>query len=162
MLSETRQFALRAHGDQKYGTKPYAYHLDAVVRLLEPYGETAQVIGYLHDVVEDTEHTVEDIAARFGRLVADSVALVSDEPGVDRAERKRRTYDKMAAADGELELALIVKTADRLANVTASIEMERPDKLKMYQQEHDDFSRAVYRPGLCEQLWSRLNQLLDT
>ena len=55
MLDQARAFALAAHGDQMYGARPYSFHLDAVVRLLSPYGIEAQVIGYLHDVVEDTE-----------------------------------------------------------------------------------------------------------
>ena len=65
MMNDTvikaRDFANQHHGEQRYGDRPYAYHLDAVVTLLEPYGESAQVIGYLHDVVEDTVVTQEQM-----------------------------------------------------------------------------------------------------
>ena len=91
-----RSYAIQMHGDQKYGVHPYVHHLDAVVALLRPYGEQAQVVGFLHDVVEDTDATVADIAERFGTLVAGCVALLSDAPGANRKERKARTY---AASD---------------------------------------------------------------
>jgi (p)ppGpp synthase/HD superfamily hydrolase len=66
MLDQVRSFALAAHGSQMYGTQPYAVHLDAVVGLLSPYGTEAQIIGYLHDVVEDTAVTESDIRHHFG------------------------------------------------------------------------------------------------
>ncbi len=46
-----RDFAIAAHGEQRYGDHPYVFHLDAVAALLAPYGVDAQTIGYLHDVV---------------------------------------------------------------------------------------------------------------
>ena len=160
MIDTARAFALEKHGNQKYGSKPYSYHLDAVAGLLEPQGETAQVIGYLHDVVEDTGGTLEEIESRFGKHVADAVAILTDQPGETRAEKKKATYELMSKVEGELEIALIVKTADRLANVLACVEFDRPDKLEMYQGEHGTFRAAVFRPGLCDDLWAQLSELL--
>ena len=157
---EARDFAIKHHGEQRYGDQPYAHHLDAVVALLEPYGEVAQVIGYLHDVVEDTAVTLEQIKSLFGSLVAGAVGILSDQPGADRKERKRKTYALMARVTGELEIALLVKTADRLANVQACVDHDRTDKLRMYQQEHPTFRQAVYRQGLCDDLWERLDGLM--
>jgi (p)ppGpp synthase/HD superfamily hydrolase len=59
MINKAKEFAIKHHGEQKYGDRPYSFHLDQVVSYLVPYGETAQVIGYLHDVVEDTDVTLE-------------------------------------------------------------------------------------------------------
>ncbi|WP_198422245.1 HD domain-containing protein [Gimesia chilikensis] len=157
---EARDFSLKAHADQQYGDQPYAHHLDAVVTLLDEHGPQAQVIGYLHDVVEDTDFTCEDIETRFGKLVADAVAILTDEPGKNRKERKQKTYEKMSQVTGDLQIALIVKTADRLANVQASLETDRKDKLKMYQKEHPAFKTAVYRPELCDALWEKLDAAL--
>lgn len=128
--------------------------------LLDEHGPQAQVIGYLHDVVEDTEFTCEDIETRFGKPVADAVAILTDEPGNNRKERKQKTYAKMSQVTGDLQIALIVKTADRLANVQASLETDRKDKLKMYQKEHSAFKTAVYRPELCDALWETLDAAL--
>ena len=159
-VTAARTFAIQAHGNQRYGDAPYHVHLDAVVELLEPYGPVAQTIGYLHDVVEDTKVTKDDIEAMFDGFVADAVDILTDEPGANRAERKARTYKKMSEVEGDLCLALLVKTADRLANVKACVEMGRNDKLAMYKDEHKSFRTAVYRPGLCEELWEELNSLL--
>ena len=136
MLDQARAFALAAHGDQMYGARPYSFHLDAVVRLLSPYGIEAQVIGYLHDVVEDTEVSEGEIRQHFGRLIAECVGLLTDAPGANRAERKARTYARLATVDGPAELALVVKVADRLANVRTCLIDDRRGLREVYSREH--------------------------
>ncbi|MCI5143160.1 MAG: bifunctional (p)ppGpp synthetase/guanosine-3',5'-bis(diphosphate) 3'-pyrophosphohydrolase, partial [Candidatus Electrothrix sp. ATG1] len=84
MKTKARKFALKHHGEQKYGKHPYKVHLDAVAELVQKYGETAIIIAYLHDVVEDTEVNLDDIKKEFGELIADCVAVLTDEPGKDR------------------------------------------------------------------------------
>lgn len=160
-VEQARAFAVQAHGGQMYGDKPYVFHLDQVVDLLENYGEDAQVVGYLHDAVEDTPVTVEEVALKFGRFVADCVDLVSDNPGPDRKSRKAKTYARLAKVQGKNELALIVKAADRLANVRSCVSENNRKLLGVYKQEQPVFFRAAYRPGLCEELWQELRQLLS-
>mgnify|MGYP000947900182 CR=1 FL=1 len=160
MLEEARQFALAAHGSQRYGDRPYSFHLEAVVQLLSPYGVEAQVIGYLHDVVEDTDATESDIRERFGALVADCVSLLTDSPGKSRFERKAKTYARLATVAGPVELALLVKAADRLANVRTCALDDRRGLLDVYRNEHAAFRHAAYRPGLCEPFWAELDALL--
>lgn len=159
MIEKARQFAITHHGDQKYGDRPYAFHLDQVVSLLKPYGETAQLIGYLHDVVEDTDATFKQIEIEFGSTVAACIAVLTDEPGANRKERKEKTYKKMAGITGDAELALIVKAADRLANTQSCIDDGKVGLLKVYQSEFDAFYRAAYREGLCDDLWLRLRAI---
>jgi (p)ppGpp synthase/HD superfamily hydrolase len=84
MKIKARKFALKHHGEQKYGEHPYIVHLDAVANLVQQYGEAAVVIAYLHDVVEDTNVSIREIEKEFGALVADCVAVLTDEPGEDR------------------------------------------------------------------------------
>jgi len=159
-VTRARRFAASAHGEQKYNREPYLSHLDAVVALLAPYGETAQVVGYLHDFIEDTAGTHQAIAAEFGKFVADCVAIVTDEPASTRRERKELTHAKMSRVTREHELALIVKAADRLANVQASQAAESAAWLAMYRREQADFRAAAYRPGLCDELWAQLEVAL--
>lgn len=161
MLDEARSFAVTAHGSQMYGSKPYAFHLDAVVALLSPYGSEAQVVGYLHDVVEDTEITEHDVRARFGDLIAECVSFLTDSPGANRAERKARTYARLATVAGPAELALVVKAADRLANVRSCVSDQRHTLWEVYRREHPGFRQAAYRAGLCEPLWEELDALLE-
>jgi guanosine-3',5'-bis(diphosphate) 3'-pyrophosphohydrolase len=158
-----RAFAIHAHGDQEYGGRPYVSHLDAVAKLLEPYGEQARVIGYLHDVVEDTPVPLERVRDDFGDAVAQCVALVTDEPGTNRAERKARTNAKLAKVAGPTTLALIVKAADRLANLrmsAASAATGDDSKLAMYRREHPAFRAAAFRPGLCDELWTEIDAIV--
>lgn len=161
-LRQARDFAIAAHGGQRYGDRPYAYHLDMVAALLEPYGEQAQVIGYLHDTVEDTAMSLPDVEAAFDAHVAACVAILTDAPGEDRRERKRRTYEKMSRVTGPLEVALLVKAADRLANVRACIDDALERKLHTYRAEHPAFRSAAFRAGLCDPLWVELDALLAT
>lgn len=160
LSQQARAFAVAAHGAQRYGGHPYSHHLDAVATLVEPYGDEAVVVAYLHDTVEDTAITLAEIAQRFGPQVAACVALLTDEPGASRKERKAKTYAKLATAQGSLELALLVKAADRLANVRACVADCKLDLLHIYRSEQAAFRKAAYRPHLCEPLWAELDALL--
>lgn len=155
-----RSFAVAAHGAQTYGEHPYVFHLDAVAALASPYGDEAVVVAYLHDVVEDTPVSLEEVASIFGSAVARCVALLTDEPGANRKERKTKTYARLAQVQGHDELALIVKAADRLANVKACVRDGNERLRQVYRDEHAAFRGAAYRPGLCEPLWVELDALL--
>lgn len=159
-VADARAFAIAAHGDQAYGAYPYVHHLDAVAAILAPYGTTAQVIGYLHDTIEDTAVTRDEVEARFGAHVAECVAILTDEPGPNRKTRKQLTYAKMARVDAAHALALVAKVADRLANVRACIASGNTGLLAMYRDEHAMFRPAVFRAGLCDALWDELDGLL--
>jgi (p)ppGpp synthase/HD superfamily hydrolase len=162
MLGEARSFALTAHASQRYGDRPYAFHLEAVVELLSPYGIEAQIVGYLHDVVEDTAVTEDDIRRLFGQRIAECVSLLTDSPGASRAERKAGTYARLATVVGASELALVVKAADRLANVRSCVADQSSGLWAVYRREHPSFRQAAYRACLCEPLWVELDALLET
>jgi (p)ppGpp synthase/HD superfamily hydrolase len=159
-ISAARTYALNMHGDQPYGKHPYSYHLDAVAATLASYGTQAQIVGYLHDVLEDTSARVEDVRARFGDHVAACVALLTDEPGTNRKERKAKTYAKLAQVNGPEELALVVKTADRLSNLRSCVADGNRGMWKVYRGEHPVFRASAFRPGLCDELWAELDGLL--
>jgi (p)ppGpp synthase/HD superfamily hydrolase len=161
MLARARTFAVHAHGSQKYGPHPYHVHLDAVATLAEPFGEQAQVVAYLHDVVEDTAVTTAQVSEEFGSFVAECVGILTDEEGDTRRERKGKTYSKMAKVHGALELALVVKAADRLANINACLRDRREDKLSMYREEQDAFRQAAFRAGLCDALWAAMDDAFE-
>jgi (p)ppGpp synthase/HD superfamily hydrolase len=160
--SEARAFAVQAHTDQQYGDQPYSVHLDAVAELVKPFGEQAEIIAFLHDVVEDTQVLLETIKIQFGDFIAECVGLLTDAPGATRKERKTKTYARLAQVSGPAELALIVKTADRLANVTACITDGKQSLWDMYKEEHPAFRAAVFREGLCDMLWVRLDSVLSS
>lgn len=115
-----REFARKAHGNQKYGDKPYLHHLERVVEILRPFdNEDLQIIAYLHDVLEDTAITEAEIEQAFGEYIAHSVFLLSDESGRTRKIRKAATNGKLTGVRPPYLPVLIVKAADRLANLRA-------------------------------------------
>lgn len=164
MTHKARIIARIAHGDQTYGSNPYMYHLDKVAQILKPYGPDAVTVGYLHDVVEDTDVSTGDLAELFSNEIADLVSLVTDEPGRTRAERKKATNEKLSQVDRATgRIALIVKAADRLANLRESAgawEYREFSKLNMYCREHPEFKSAAYRPGLCDALWEEMDKII--
>jgi (p)ppGpp synthase/HD superfamily hydrolase len=159
-----RRFAVINHGGQRYGPHPYSFHLDQVAHILEPYGELAQVLGYLHDVQEDAGDRRDIVRAaildEFGTFVSHCVDLVSDTPGLSRKERKDEAHKKLATVIGVAEIVLIVKLADRVANIQFCIDSGNSRLLKMYTDEFAAFRESAYRPGLCDTLWLHVEQLL--
>jgi len=118
MISMAETFARNAHGSQMYGDQPYAAHLEAVVQVLKDAGMDDNVLlsaAWLHDVIEDTELTQEDIANLCGSDVA-AIVWACTGVGANRRERNRSISEKI----GTNWRYASVKTADRIANVEAS------------------------------------------
>jgi guanosine-3',5'-bis(diphosphate) 3'-pyrophosphohydrolase len=119
IVHDAYRVAATAHGGQlrKGGDRPYIEHPLRVAALLRGAGFGPEVIAaaLLHDVVEDTEMTVEDVANAFGERVAQLVeALTEDKEIEPYARRKHGHRAKVEAAGGE---ALAIYAADKLANV---------------------------------------------
>ncbi len=159
--TNARDFAVTAHGEQKYGTGPYVVHLDEVAKIVSSIDATepARAVAYLHDVLEDTSVTAEAIEEAFGAFVRRCVEIVTDPPGATRKERKALLHERLKAVSESHHLALLVKAADRLANVRSSAR-DNPGLLAMYRREHAAFKDAAFRPGLCEELWVEMEQHL--
>jgi guanosine-3',5'-bis(diphosphate) 3'-pyrophosphohydrolase len=171
-----REFAVRAHGGQKYGDQPYVVHLDEVaeIALQAALGlerdmvvvASVVTIAYLHDVLEDTNVLQDEISRKFGAPAAACAELLSDPPGKNRKERKEALYARLAILDpaGFIGCAtLLVKASDRLANLRRSAGLHGGDPnrslMKMYLEEAPAFRRAVHRPGLCERVWREIDQI---
>lgn len=159
MINKAKALAYKAHTKQRYGDQPYTVHLENVVELARPFGELAVIVAYLHDIVEDTEITLDDIRKEFGEIVADCIALLTDEPGSNRKERKAKTYGKMAASNNRV--ALIVKACDRLANLRNCV-ASNSRLLQMYKKEHTIFKQAVFRAKLCDSIWEEIEGIITT
>lgn len=153
--------ALEAHKGQRYGDSPYSKHLSDVAKVLLQFGiltETVCAAAWLHDTLEDTDLTREQIEASCGARVAEIVWRVTDEPGVSRKERKVKTLPKIAA-DPE---AIIVKLADRIANVAES-QSNNPGLLAMYRREYPGFAAALREksPVAAKPMWAWLDAALN-
>jgi (p)ppGpp synthase/HD superfamily hydrolase len=161
LVEQAREFAIKAHGDQKYSAQPYSVHLERVVSVLHRFDITDTRIiaaAWLHDVLEDVpEVRYLDLRNRFDVRVADLVWCVTDELGPYRNERKAKTYPKIAADHD----AVILKLADRIANVEAAY-ADGSNFLDMYREEHVGFMLALYQKEnvAAQPMWDRLGELL--
>ncbi len=139
---EARNFAHEAHGRQRYGSEPYGFHLEQVRLVLERFSivdPEFQQAALLHDVIEDTPRNYNDVKKAFGERVAELVYAVTDELGRDRVERHIKTYPKIVATPG----AVVIKLADRIANVEHSLRSGDDQKLWMYRNEHHGFRTSL-------------------
>ncbi len=143
-------FAARAHGEQKRESgEPYVTHVVAVtlllVDLLESRLDTPLVCAtLLHDVVEDTEVTPEDVEKRFGKEVASLVEGVTKLSHLhfDRRETAQaENFRKMLLSMSRDLRVIFIKLADRVHNMR-TIDVLRPDKQQRIALE----SREIYAP----------------
>jgi len=177
-VRNARDFAIEAHRDQRYGKYPYIYHLDAVAEIIlqthdllvedmidpERVEDEVIILAYLHDVLEDVpSKTWMGISSRFGDKVGWLAEIVRDCEGYPRALRKKDTNEKLRNVKPEHSAALIVKAADRLANVRFSVktkDAKSRSMLKRYRKEHEAFRAAAFRPGLCDPIWEEMDGIM--
>jgi (p)ppGpp synthase/HD superfamily hydrolase len=147
--------ACSAHEGQTYGGAPYTKHLSDVINVLRRFGYTSEedeCYGWLHDILEDTKTSYGDLKHIFGTRIAETVYLVTNEKGRNRAEKAERTYPKIK---GHIR-ATRIKLADRIANVEASIGTKKFD---MYRKEYDSFVEYLYVEGELLDMWKYLKSL---
>ncbi|MEG4286349.1 HD domain-containing protein [Microcoleus sp. A006_D1] len=156
IVEKAKDFAIAKHANQKYGDRPYSYHLAQVSQVLSEFGylsdEAIAAAAWLHDTLEDTETTYTELVSEFGHEISDIVFAVTNEPGENRAAKFRKTALKIQSH----KKALIVKLADRIANTEASLETNR--KLyKMYNKEFPLFKELLYTDDAnLLPVWNRL------
>jgi hypothetical protein len=159
-LTNARLLAKEAHGTQRYGDRPYVGHLDDVVQVLRKHGvqdTDTLCAGYLHDTVEDTDMTLEHIALVFGSRTQELVWAVTNPSGGNRKSHHAVTYPQIVKAG-----AVVLKLADRIANVTSCLVDNNTKLLKMYVGEYEDFKEALHRPGAVPDvhMWEELDELM--
>ena len=126
LLDRAIVFAVRAHaGTERRGKGfPYIVHPMEAVEIVATMTPDQELLAAaaLHDTVEDTDVTIEQIRAEFGERVASFVAVESDEPHQSRDSvenwrtRKQAAIDRLARASHD---AKIVALGDKLSNMRA-------------------------------------------
>jgi len=158
VYNEAKMVAFLAHKGHTYDIFPYEKHLEDVVDIVKKFGYSGKyVVGaYLHDSIEDANLSYNKIKKAFGIEVAEIVYAVTDELGRNREEKKAKTYPKIKANSD----SLIVKLADRIANIEHGIRMGNEKKTKMYREEFPKFKEELYKVGQCDRMWDYLEKLL--
>jgi (p)ppGpp synthase/HD superfamily hydrolase len=147
LVSEAADLAARRHNGMARkgrGSEPYINHLAEVANLLARVtdGADAELVaaGWLHDAIEDTPTTAEELIESFGARVAAIVVEVTDDMTLPKAERRAR---QVIDAPKKSPDAKLIKIADKVSNIRARI-LAEPS-----QDERDDLIDYV---GWAEQV----------
>src|SRR5258708_9442615 len=141
LVSEAADFAARRHTGQQRkgrGNEPYVNHLAEVANLLSiaTDGADAELVaaGWLHDTIEDTATTREELAQKFGERVAAMVFEVTDDMTLPQAQRRQK---QIVEAPRKSPGAKLIKIADKISNIRARM-VPHPN-----QNERDDLIDCV-------------------
>ena len=147
------EFAHEAHREQKRKSgEPYIIHPIAVASIVArelELGDNPVISAFLHDVVEDTDYTVEDIRERFG----DDVAFLVDTV----TKRKKKSYEHSKQVDNYRQIlesvhydirALLIKLADRLHNMRTLDSMRADKQMKIAGETDYFYAPLANRLGL--------------
>lgn len=122
LLHKAIEFAAVKHKNQtrKQSDTPYIVHPAEVMLFLTESGCEYDCIaaGILHDTLEDTETTYEELVAQFGVKIADLVAAESEDKSKSWRERKQNTVDKIKTASVEAKMICL---ADKLSNLQSMV-----------------------------------------
>ena len=147
MIQKAYELADGAHkGQMRLSGEPYIIHPLAVACILVELGMDSESVvgGLLHDVVEDTHYTLEDIRKMFNQEIAnliDGVTKLGKIPYSSREEQQAENIRKMLMAMSEDIRVIIIKLADRLHNMR-TLEFKPPQKQRDTALE----SMEVYAP----------------
>ena len=163
LLEKAKMVADILHCKQIYDDKKdYIVHLEEVYNVLLRYNITDEnilVSSFLHDAVEDTQLKVSLIEKYFNAEIAQIVYCVTNEQGLNRKERNTKTYVKLA----NNEKAIVLKLADRIANVENGLENENRKFYSMYKKEYSNFRYCLHSNShiLAQGLWKHLDSLFE-
>lgn len=119
-ITIAEEFAKKAHEGQKQATgEPYFEHPKAVAELLKKWKQNEEVIsaGYLHDVVEDCNVSLEELKEKFGKKVAYLVDGMSWVRSSDSSKDFDVTYRKFATYAKKEPALVLIKLADMTSNI---------------------------------------------
>ena len=159
LVSEAAELAARRHNGMARkgrGSEPYINHLAEVANLLSSAtdGADAELVaaGWLHDTIEDTPTTQQELAEKFGQRVAALVVEVTDDMTLPKDQRRQR---QIADASHKSPGAKLIKIADKISNIRARI-LPRPT-----QDERDDLFDYVAFAGKVVAGCFGVNAMLD-
>lgn len=146
-VKEALAFSSAAHqGQLRQSGAPYVSHPIAVARILTPLHMDTQALiaALLHDVVEDTDIRIEDVAERFGRPVAEMVEGLSKLDKLQfetQEDAQAENFRKMLMAMARDVRIILIKLADRLHNMR-TLDAVPPDKRQRIARE----TMEIYAP----------------
>lgn len=155
IIERAFQFARKAHsGVRRRSGEPYIMHPIAVAKIASQeigLGSTSICAALLHDVVEDTEYTVEDIEQHFGPKIAQLVeGLTKISGGIfgDKASLQAENFRKLLLTMSEDIRVVLIKMADRLHNMRTLGSMAPNKRYKIAGETLYIYAPLAHRLGL--------------
>ena len=146
-ILEAAQFAARHHATQKRkgeAGEPYINHLIEVAELIVSNSDLLDVnlvmAAFLHDVVEDTAVTPQELEQRFGHDVLSLVMEVTDDKSLPKEMRKAKQIEN---AHQQSPRAQILKLADKISNLRALLSSPPANWSVQRKLEYFEWARAV-------------------
>ena len=171
LVQRAYRLAESAHeGQKRVSGEPYVQHCLAVAQILAELGAPVPVVtaGLLHDTVEDTSVTLDQIQKEFGREIArlvDGVTKLTQLPRVSgrsrppkeergaKAELQKETLRKTFMAMGEDVRVVLIKLADRLHNMRTLSHLPADKRARIARETLEIFAPLANRLGIWQVKW---------
>ncbi|MCS6999896.1 MAG: bifunctional (p)ppGpp synthetase/guanosine-3',5'-bis(diphosphate) 3'-pyrophosphohydrolase [Bacteroidota bacterium] len=159
LIRKAFQFCLQAHkNDLRESGEPYYTHPLEVARIIVneiPLDDVSVCAALLHDVVEDTTYSLEDIRAEFGATVAEIVDGATKISGIFRSTeiRQAENYRKLLLALVKDVRVILIKFADRLHNMRTLGALPPERQKRIAQETLDIYAPFAHRFGLANLKW---------
>ena len=147
LMLKALTFAAHKHKDQRrkdHAASPYINHPISLANILCNEGHVADIEvicgAFLHDTIEDTQTTPEELEAEFGKVILDIVLEVTYDKTLPKEERKRMQIEHAAAASNKAKL---VKLADKISNLRDIADNPPPDWSLERKQVYFDWAKKV-------------------
>ncbi|MEM1369649.1 MAG: bifunctional (p)ppGpp synthetase/guanosine-3',5'-bis(diphosphate) 3'-pyrophosphohydrolase [Cyanobacteria bacterium P01_H01_bin.15] len=153
------EFAYQLHeGQYRKSGEPYIAHPVAVATLLRDLGGDPAMIaaGFLHDVVEDTEVTPEELESRFGpevRHLVEAVTKLHKFNFSSKRERQAENFRRMFLAMARDIRVIVVKLADRLHNMRTLQHLPADKQRRISEETREIFAPLANRLGISQFKW---------
>jgi guanosine-3',5'-bis(diphosphate) 3'-pyrophosphohydrolase len=155
VIRKAFDLSVEAHSSQRRKTgEPYIYHPIAVAKIVAyeiGLGVTSIVAALLHDVVEDTDYTLEDIEREFGETVArivNGLTKISRLNKEQDASIQAENFRKMLLTLNDDVRVILIKIADRLHNMQTMDAMPPDKQLKIASETLYIYAPLAHRLGL--------------
>jgi GTP pyrophosphokinase len=159
LMVRAYRFSERAHlGQKRFSGEEYVSHCVEVAKILADLQLDSVTVacGLIHDVVEDTAVTIEEVDVEFGHEIAgivDGLTKIGTLPAHSSQERQVENYRKLLLSIAKDARVIVIKLADRLHNMR-TLEYLRPEKQRRIAQETRDlYAPLAHRFGMAKMRW---------
>ncbi len=168
LLARAFRFAAKAHeGQQRRSGEEFIHHPYAVARICAELRQPDETIAaaLLHDVVEDTEVTLDEVKAEFGEDVAqlvDGVTKLTRVQFQSREQAEAENYRKMILAMAQDPGVILIKLADRLHNLRTIEYLGKQKQVQKAREALEVYAPLAHRLGIHTMKWQLEDLAFET